>query len=92
MGGSVEVESKLGYGSRFIVTLQLKAKDKKLQNEEFMSPEDVENAYKVEGAFNFTNDFESKFKKIDNIVSLLQQNLRRNQDSISQNLDQIQVR
>jgi hypothetical protein len=43
-----------------------------------MSPEDVENAYKVEGAFNFTNDFESKFKKIDNIVSLLQQNLRRN--------------
>jgi signal transduction histidine kinase len=30
MGGSVEVESKLGYGSRFIVTLQLKAKDKKL--------------------------------------------------------------
>jgi signal transduction histidine kinase len=34
MGGTVDVESKLGYGSRFIVTLQLKAKDKKLLNEE----------------------------------------------------------
>jgi hypothetical protein len=37
-----------------------------------MSPEEVKRAYKDEGAFKFTYDFESKFKKIENIVSLLE--------------------
>jgi signal transduction histidine kinase len=37
MGGNVKVESKLGHGTRFIVTLQLKAKDKVLKNRRNMS-------------------------------------------------------
>jgi hypothetical protein len=62
MGGDVKVESKVGIGTRFIITLQLKANNKILYNERIMSQADINRAYTEHGAYKFCDDFTNKFK------------------------------
>ena len=63
MGGTVTVESELGVGSKFIITVQLKVTDKKVT---LYKANELDNQAKIGklrklGAFNYTKDFNQKF-------------------------------
>lgn len=63
MGASVSVKSKLGEGTRFIMNLQQKAKDKILLNRSQMTESEIEEAFVIEKAKEFTEDFGKRFFK-----------------------------
>jgi nitrogen-specific signal transduction histidine kinase len=63
MGASVTVKSKLGEGTRFIMNFQQKAKDKILLNRSQMIQSEIDEAFEIEKAKEFTEDFGKRFLK-----------------------------
>ena len=63
MGGTVHVESTLGVGSKFIITVQLRVIDKKISYDGVSLLENQAKLKKLKklGAFNYTKDFSQKF-------------------------------
>ena len=61
MGGDVNVQSQLSVGTRFNLTLQLKANDKELIYDELAAEEQSESNEQIE----FTEGFSLKFAKIE---------------------------
>ena len=61
MGGSVHVESELGKGTQFFITLNIKTVDK--LNPNFNSPTTRIKAFEAMGAYNFTETFSTNFSK-----------------------------
>ena len=61
MGGKIDVKSKLKVGTRFIMTLQMKAKNKRIVNGENLNEQEIKKLMLDEGAYDFTSDFYSRF-------------------------------
>ena len=63
MGGTVKVESVLGQGSSFIITIQLKVRDRVVGLPKAMLLEKKEKIFKMMGAFIYSEAFTQKYQK-----------------------------
>ena len=57
MGGNIKVESVLGEGSSFMITIQLKVKDKIVDFPAQMKQQKKDKIYKIMGAFMYSEQF-----------------------------------
>jgi hypothetical protein len=65
MGGKIKVQSEIEVGTRFIITVQLKSKDKEVRtiNNEIDNEERF-NLLKQDGYYNVSNNINQYFKRI----------------------------
>jgi hypothetical protein len=65
MGGKIKVQSEIEVGTRFIITVQLKSKDKEVRsNNNEIDNEERFNLLKQDGYYNVSNNINQYFKRI----------------------------